>query len=56
MLVSLLLVQFIAFYENELTAAWGLLFNLALLVALNWAIGREQAGGAGRIAAQPTAT
>ena len=54
-LVSLLLTQFIAFYENVLTAAWALLLNLALLAALNWAIGRERAGGAGRTAAQPTA-
>ena len=54
-LVSLLLIQFIAFYENVLTAAWALLFNLALLAALNWAIGREEASSSGRIAAQPTA-
>jgi hypothetical protein len=41
-LVSLLLVQFFSFYEAELTAAWGLLFNLMLLGALNFAIRREQ--------------
>ena len=41
--VSLLLVQFFSFYEAELTAAWGLLFNLALLATLNFAIRREQA-------------
>ena len=55
-LVSLLLTQFSAFYENALTAAWALLLNLALLAALNWAIGCEQARGAGRTAAPPTAT
>ncbi|MBA2518318.1 MAG: hypothetical protein H0V24_01505 [Chloroflexia bacterium] len=41
-LVSLLLVQFFSFYEAELTAAWGLLFNLVLLAALNFAIRRER--------------
>lgn len=54
-LVSLLLTQFIAFYQGALTAAWTLLLNLALLGALNWAIGRERASGAGRTAAPPTA-
>ena len=42
-LVSLLLVQFFSFYEAGLTAAWGLLLNLALLAALNVAIRREHA-------------
>lgn len=41
-LVSLFLVQFYSFYESGLTAAWGLVFNLVLLAALNFAIGREQ--------------
>ncbi len=41
-LVSLLLIQFFSFYEAELSAAWGLLFNLFLLGALNFGIKREK--------------
>ena len=53
-LVSLLLIQFIAFYENVLTAAWALLFNLVLLAALNWGIARERAARALHFAGKPT--
>lgn len=42
-LVSLLLVQPLTFYVDQVSGAWSLLLNLALLGSLNFAIGRERA-------------
>ncbi len=42
-LVSLLLVQPLTFYVDQVSGAWSLLLNLALLGSLNFAISRERA-------------
>jgi hypothetical protein len=50
-LVSLLLVQPLAFYEQQLTALLGLAINLVLLSALDFAISREREHNAPAVAA-----
>ncbi len=45
LLVTLFLVQFFLFFDDELAAAGRLFVNLAMLAAINYAIGRERVRG-----------
>jgi hypothetical protein len=51
-LVSLLVVQPLAFYEQQLTALVGLVLNLVLLSALEFGIARESAPAGQTLAPQ----
>jgi hypothetical protein len=51
LLVSIFLVQFFAFYTEQLEAVVGLLIDLVILAGLQYMIGAEQAAQAGRGAA-----
>lgn len=42
-LISIFLIQIFAFYEDQLTAIFGLLGDITLLIALDYMISREQA-------------
>ncbi len=55
-LVSIFLVQFFAFYTEQLGAAVGLVADLLILAGLNYMIGAERAAQAARLAAGSSAT